>query len=347
MTSPTTRSPNDTHPTFGGGGPLLDPDHGHRDTPKERVGVDFSPTTHRVSDTQSARGGGDDPDQPDRDTHFDRVGVEPSPSPTTQGELDTHVRGGGGNPHDPTIGLATPGPSASESWGVLRVLAEMYYDAQKVHTAMTNRLHSGTVWPDPVHDALESARIAKDKLGLAMRKAFKTTAPEIHAWVKATPGLGEHLFARLLGVIGDPRVAYPHHWEGDGSDRVLVADEPYERTVSQLWAYCGIGDPNRKRRKGMTADEAAALGQPQAKMLCHLIADGAMKCAGSETRARSPYRDVYDLARMQYDIDREWTPGHCHNAALRKTAKAIVRDLWRATPPPISATTPRYGPVVG
>ena len=71
----------------------------------------------------------------------------------------------------------------------------------------------------------------------------------------------------------------------------------------------------------MTASDAASLGSPRAKMIVHLMAECCMK------QRTSPYRVVYDEARMDYE-SRDWTDGHRHNAALRKTAKAILKDLW-------------------
>jgi hypothetical protein len=120
-------------------------------------------------------------------------------------------------------------------------------------------------------------------VGLAMRRSFRRAAPEVVAWLKtdATVGIGEHLLARLLGTIGHPVLAQPHHWEGEGADRVLVDDEPFKRNVAKLWAYCGVGDPARKRRVGMTAEDATALGNPRAKMLVRLIAEGCIKQVGS------------------------------------------------------------------
>lgn len=267
----------------------------------------------------------------------------------------------------------------------LRILADSFEDAQRSRIQIENRLRSGTVPTAPVEEALDSLRHTEKKLGLAMRRSFRAAAPDVYAWVKDTPGVGEHLMARLLGVIGHPVYAYPHHWEGDGAERTLVADEPFARSVSQLWSYCGHGDPGRKKRKGMTADEAFALGSPRAKMIVHLLAESAMKCVGSGSifaadprtirdpagavppiepsdsplsitsaahggplsddapikvatptdhpvRRRSPYRDVYEHARRRY-ADREWTPAHQHNAALRLVGKHILRDLWIAAHP--------------
>src|SRR5690606_6954143 len=53
--------------------------------------------------------------------------------------------------------------------------------------------------------------------------------------------------------------------------------EPYERSLRQLWTYCGHGAPV-KRRKGMSQDEALGLGSPRCKMLVHLLAEATIKC---------------------------------------------------------------------
>lgn len=321
------------------------------------------------------------------DTHAGPAPVDPSAG--DQGLGDTQVPPvASSNSHD--CG-AKPGPTPnrdtprSREFAELRLLAESFEDAQKARIAIENRLRSGTD-SAPVAEALAALEHAEKKLGLAMRRSFRKAAPEANQWVKDTPGVGEHLVARLLGCIGHPVIASPYHWEGEGHDRALVADAPFSRSVSQLWSYCGHGDAGRKKRKGMTADEAMALGNPRAKMLVHLIAEGAMKCVGSASRAatpevcpppdtdlsgdlcrnethttrvpadhsengdgsnedstpsgpsarrRSPYRDVYDLARITYAdrVDangKPWTPAHQHNAALRLVGKVILRDLWLA-----------------
>jgi len=262
------------------------------------------------------------------ETHDSAVGGDPSAT-TSQMTCETQagVAGGGDSPPSP------PGPGSDPSleaagWVELRMFAEMFADAQDYRKAMNNRTRSMTVDSVPLAEALESVRYSETKLGLAMKRCFRRVAPEIHAWVKETPGLGEHTFARLVGAIGHPAIAEPHHWEGEGSDRVLIADPPYLRTLSQLWSYCGVGDPNRKRRKGMTADEAAQLGNPRAKTMIHIIAEGALKQDGKTGKLRSPYRDVYDLHRPTYDTRDGWTPAHAHNAALRRMKKEILRDLW-------------------
>ena len=219
-------------------------------------------------------------------------------------------------------------PLSLSGFAELRIFAETFEDTQKSRVALTNRLKRAGIVDDALTAAVDAHQLAERKLALAMKRRFRVAAPAVHAWTTNTVGLGEHSMARLLGVIGHPLIATPHHWEGDGADRVLVADPPYMRTVSQLWSYCGHGDPNRKRRKGMTAADGAALGNPRAKMLAHLIAESAMKCVESDKRAGSPYRVVYDDARVVYAERDGWSDGRRHNAAVRKVAKEILRDLW-------------------
>jgi hypothetical protein len=162
----------------------------------------------------------------------------------------------------------------------LRGWAEAFEDAQKSRVAMENRLRSMSARAEAAEAILGGMKTAERLAALEMRRSFRKAAPAVRAWVLETPGLGEHLFARLIGAIGHPVIASPYHWTGEGEHRRLVPDPPYRRTVSQLWSYCGHGDPARRKRKGMTAEEAFTLGNPRAKMLVRLIAEGAMKCAG-------------------------------------------------------------------
>lgn len=259
---------------------------------------------------------------------------------------------------------ARPEPTpwaAAPAWHELRVFAELYADVQQTRIACANRAERGGLDPMVLASQLAGLKDSEHQLGLALVRCYRRVVPApIREWQKATPGIGEHLLARLLGAIGDPRWATPYHWESpdgagsipesisDAPRRVLVADPPFERNVAKLWAYCGHGDPTRRRRKGMTAEDGAALGNPRAKMLVHLLAEAAMKCVGSDaqspaepsvnprpSRARSPYRDAYEQGRVTYvdrldDDGKPWTPAHQHAAALRLVGKEILRDLWLA-----------------
>lgn len=146
-------------------------------------------------------------------------------------------------------------------------------------------------------------------------------------WAEAQKGVGPKTSARLLAAIGDPYVN-------------LQTGET--RTVSQLWAYCGNGDPNRKKRKGMTQEDALALGNPTAKKRLYLIAETCLKAQGH-------YADVY-YARKTANEGRlhatdcvrcgpsghpalagtPWKDSHRHADALRIVGKHILKDLWTA-----------------
>jgi hypothetical protein len=206
----------------------------------------------------------------------------------------------------------------------LRIFAEVFEDLQKQRIATTNRAERGGVDPMFLAAALERLKEAENEAGKVMRASYRNSVPaSIREWQTDVPGIGEHLLARLLGIIGHPVMTTVYEWQGEGADRELVDLGPMRRTVSQLWSYCGHGDPLRKRTKGMSAAEAASLGNPRAKMLVHLLAESCMK------QRTSPFRVVYDEARMDYEA-RDWTDLHRHNAALRKVGKAILKDLWIA-----------------
>lgn len=134
-------------------------------------------------------------------------------------------------------------------------------------------------------------------------------------WIKTTVGVGEKQGARLLGALGNPR------WnDADGRPR---------RGVAELWQYAGHGDPARSRRwRGEKVQFS-----PTVKMRTHLIAESCIK------QAHSPYRPVYDAARAAW-ATRETSDGHKHNHALRLVGKAILRDLYLATPEVAEAALP-------
>lgn len=161
----------------------------------------------------------------------------------------------------------------------LRVIAEMFEDAQKTRIRIQNQIRSGGIDSAVFAEVLANSERSEHVLGLELGHQFKrTVAGPVRAWQAEQKGIGLHLMGRLLGQIGDPYMATPMYWQGEGKgERVLVAGEPYARRVSQLWSYCGHGDPTRKRRAGMDKNDALALGSPKAKMLVHLTAEACVK----------------------------------------------------------------------
>ena len=86
----------------------------------------------------------------------------------------------------------------------------------------------------------------------------------------------------------------------------------------------------------MTQEEALKLGNPTAKMTINQMAVRCMMRKGSTTStgkvlAPSPYRAVYDAKRGHYETARpEWPDARKKGAAIRITAKEILRDLYNA-----------------
>jgi hypothetical protein len=124
-------------------------------------------------------------------------------------------------------------------------------------------------------------------------------------WVKATKGVGEKQGARLLAAIGDPYIN-------------SAKDAP--RTVSALWAYCGLHvlrDTDQslddtqgaavgvaaKRRKGERANWST-----KAKMRAHLVAQKCTETLGPECKAsRNPAGPVWAIPGH---LDKNCRGGH-------------------------------------
>lgn len=239
---------------------------------------------------------------------------------------------------------------------LLDILADALDDLERTRIANENRLRQLTrteVDKDGGErgfglsaDVPEVARLAGIVAALAdlehqatLNLQRQMRAHPLHPWVKAARGVGLKQAARLLSAIGDP------YWN-------TLHDRP--RTVSELWAYCGLhvlpadrvnnvardrhvggdqtsnpghlaGDAHTssagvaaKRRKGQRANWSNT-----AKMRAFRIAEKVIQC-GNPT-----YRALYDARRAHTAVTRpEWTAGHSHNDALRIVAKAVLKDMW-------------------
>ena len=144
-------------------------------------------------------------------------------------------------------------------------------------------------------------------------------------WVNATIGIGLKTTARFLGAIGDPAM---------------------RRGPAQLWAYCGLHTVNGEAPRKKSGQKAN--WNNVARMRVYLMAESCIK------QSRSPYRSLYDRARVKYDgmpCDRDYMskrvpgatepqriiaqvgdplpPFMAHNRAMRLVMKAIVKDVWR------------------
>jgi hypothetical protein len=230
-----------------------------------------------------------------------------------------------------------------EDFKHLKYASRQLYDVQQSRIRAENRLramiHSGRFEPEFRADVDQLSNIEGAMAKTMVRQYRAVVDPRILQWQQDTVGIGEKLLARLMGELQHPVIYVPMWWEegedGEGK-RVLMVGEPQSRGVRELWAYTGHGDPERKRFKGMSQEHLFALGNPLAKMLAHLLAQACVMYNGApdkkgNVRPLSPYRWLYDASRQEYSTRADWTPLRQKNAAERKVAKAILKDLWRVT----------------
>lgn len=209
------------------------------------------------------------------------------------------------------------------NYAELRTAAESLNDIERVRIAVENRhraIEQGATGKAPttlLHTKADTGVLASlqhaEKLQIKNLERTIGAMPE-GEWIKRTPGVGLKQGARLVASIGDPL------WN-EASDRA-------RRGPAELWAYCGLhvidGEAPR-RRKGKIANWNA-----EAKMRAYLVAESCIKVVGSDTRQRSPFRDVYEARRAHTEQTHpEWTDLHSHRDALRVVAKAVLKDLWQ------------------
>ena len=313
-----------------------------------------SPVRHSRSDTQATSAHGattSDRGQGRRDAQTPPAPVgttPPTDSPEGQGCVDAHAASALGG-HSSETGAnagATPNhaPRPSLFDPTLATLAALLDDIEGNRKAHANRVRILTADEpdedgvirgfglDESHPAVGILSGLSDQLAalehqtiLALQRAMRQHP--LAPWQKQAKGVGEKQLARLLASIGDPYL------------RTMPDGTEQPRTVSQLWAYCGLhvvagGDSGHvpadthtwpagvaaRRQKGQKANWST-----DAKTRAYLIATSIVK------QTNSPYRAIYD-ARREHTAEThpDWTAGHSHNDALRIVSKAILRDLWRA-----------------
>lgn len=238
---------------------------------------------------------------------------------------------------------------------ILKILAESLDDLEKQRIATENRLRSlRQIYghDDATSDAPEVARLTAILDGIAdlehmaeldLKRALRTHP--LGPWVKAATGVGEKTGARLLAAVGDPAWNELHQ---------------RERTLGELWAYCGyhvIDGAAPRRQKGQKANWSN-----DAKMRTFLCAEACVKAGvrkideaddadGYDLDARKAtthYGAVYLDTRAKY-LDAVHSvpchrctgqgqppaePGtplkasHQHARAMRAVSKAILADLY-------------------
>lgn len=191
-----------------------------------------------------------------------------------------------------------PPPDGGEPrWSPIRNLVDSYYDIQRLRIAIGLRLSRSPeeMAADEHETLLFSLHRDLEKNERAFYRHLGEVAERhpLGTWLTEHRGIGPVLAANLLSTF-DPERA-PH--------------------VSSYWSFAGMY-PGARLRKG----EKAKFSR-QAKTLAWKIATSFLKSRNEG------YRKIYDQAKKKY-LDREWTKGHAHNAALRIVAKEFLRHFW-------------------
>lgn len=155
--------------------------------------------------------------------------------------------------------------------------------------------------------------------------ADETQRAELDAWHQRFAAMEDDIDEYIRESMADhPVVQVVSQIKGvgimTGAKLVAMIDIHKAPTISALWRYAGqaVVDGERERpRKGEKLHYNARL-----KTTCFLI--------GSQMlRANSPYRRIYDEAKIYYQANRsDWTKGHIHMAAQRKMIKVFLSHLW-------------------
>jgi len=238
--------------------------------------------------------------------------------------MDEHPEGGGGYRRRSDTHL---GREPTAAFAVFALMAKQAERAERVSTGFQQARQSlledhaadplvvSAVWvlEDAEARAVELARALKNGAGRGKKRVPGLRAycpdPNVVAFADATPGLGDAVLF-FLGLLPQ--------W---------VADF---KTVSKLWAYCGLHvlPEGRAPKKGdLNGGGTKGDWSPYLKAIAILrLADPCVKCR------TSPYRPVYDARRAcTAAAHPDWTDMHAHRDAMRVTAKAILKDLWRVS----------------
>jgi len=261
-----------------------------------------------------------DRDQNSSDTHVASVSV--GPVSVQDLPANAHTSPNHGLLADPALAFA----------------ADVLDDLERVRNANANRLRSLTATEPDEDGVMRGFGLDESHPDVARLAVIVTTMDAlVHdatlqlqrqmrkhplgPWAKAQRGIGEKQAARLLAAIGDP------YWH-------TLHNQP--RTVSQLWAYCGL-KPGQKRTKGQKSNWSTI-----AKSRSWCCVESCMKqidatCKGEEGIGRhldgckcSPYRIKVDQHRTRTLLTHpEWKPGHSLNDGMRVASKELLKDLWR------------------
>ena len=219
----------------------------------------------------------------------------------------------------------------SRESNLLRALVDLRdLQLQKARVQFGNRVNAAVQGADttsPRQDTLTARyfdlfqRIEDD---ITNDIAVLVRAYPIYDHVSALKGIGPTLSAKLIALIGDistfDNTSKLWRFAGYGTvpDPAHVAEFDPDAPDADINAYGPVPRIAERPIKGEKLHYNRRL-----KVALYLVATSFM-------RSRSPYKALYDSARIKYDRTRpEWTLLHKHRAALRIMIKVFLTHLWK------------------
>lgn len=218
-------------------------------------------------------------------------------------------------------------------WLHMRRLARECETSLGVRISAENQLRSVGKIPDEIKTLCQPLREVERLKERELVTQYRRLAPShVLEWQRSTRGVSERNLARLLAYTGPPRWAIVLEHTGTGVDRTAVVKEVRPRRVSDLWSYCGVGDPRRNRRdlgreaarqgRSMTQDELFSCGAMSPGVVLHRMFEK-VATLGSGT-----LYDVWHDAKIKYE-ERDWPQWRKQAAAVRVVKKEFLKLLWR------------------
>lgn len=241
----------------------------------------------------------------------------------------------------------------------IRFLCRLLDDIEKTRIANDNRADSITrIMGVPASVAIphfydltiQIAKIEQDTIKL-IEEVWKEHP--LAEWQNNYLGLGAKSAARLISIIDDPTIGTVGYWENEGEpNRRWVITGVFQRNIGKLWAYCGIGDPERTLYPSISQEDMLRLGNPYAKKQVWVITNSLVRLAGPTEKRNSPpsiLRAHYEFVKNKNEkavhdkicvrcgskgkpaqIGSPLSDGHKDGRARRETGKEFLRHLWIA-----------------
>lgn len=237
----------------------------------------------------------------------------------------------------------------------LKMKADILDDLERTKIANQNRLRSLTRKEEDADGIVRGLALPEDHPDVVLLTTITGSIESLEAdavknlqkamkknplgpWAARQKGVGDKQIARLLASIGDPywrdEVTEKHE---DGTETVRYPEGP--RTVSALWAYCGlhvVSGSAPKRKAGVKSNWSTL-----AKTRSWLIIDSCSKQLDKRCKTDtgiadhvegcgcSKYRIIIDNRRKHTAVTHpEWSKGQSKNDGMRIAQKELLKDMW-------------------